>query len=122
VTADSSEIKFLTDLDLNGEMDSIRYYLGPASELTGTPNPRDRLLYRIENNEMPAASNLGVTRFYLVYYDALGGVIPSPVATPGLISSLEINLTVESVAAYNQEYSSAFWRQIRLAARNLRNR
>lgn len=122
VTADSSEIKFLTDLDLDGEMDSIRYYLGPTSELTGTPNPRDRLLYRIENTEVPRSSNLGVTRFYLVYYDALGGVIPTPVTTPGLVSSLEINLTVESVAAYNQEYSSAFWRQIRLAARNLRNR
>ena len=120
--ADTSEILYVTDLDLDANMDSIRYYLGPASELSGTPNPRDRVLYRVENNEIPKPSNLGVTRFNLVYFDASGDVIPSPVALPGLIASMEINVSVESVAAYDTAYSSAFWRQIRLVARNLRNR
>ena len=120
--ADTSEILYVTDLDFDANMDSIRYYLGPASELSGTPNPRDRVLYRVENNEIPKPSNLGVTRFNLVYFDASGDVIPSPVALPGLIASMEINVSVESVAAYDTAYSSAFWRQIRLVARNLRNR
>ena len=40
---------------------------------------------------------------------------------------MEINLTVEDVAAYDDpyvenDYNSVFWRQIRLAARNLGNR
>jgi len=120
--ADTSEILYVTDLDFDANMDSIRYYLGPASELSGTPNPRDRVLYRVENNEIPKPSNLGVTRFNLVYFDASGDVIPSPVFLPGLIASMEINVSVESVAAYDTAYSGAFWRQIRLVARNLRNR
>jgi hypothetical protein len=103
-------------------MDSIRYYLGPTSELLSTPNPRDRMLYRVLNNETPKTSNLGVTQFRLIYFDALGDTIPPPITTPGLINSVEINLAVESVAAYDTSYSSAFWRQIRLVARNLKNR
>lgn len=122
VYADESSIKFLTDIDYDTNMDSIRFYLGPTSELLSTPNPRDRILYRVENNETPIASNLGVTQFRLVYFDALGDTIYPPVSSPGLITSVEINLTVESVAAYDTAYSSAFWRQIRLVARNLKNR
>jgi hypothetical protein len=122
VYADQSSIKYLTDLDSDSNMDSIRYYLGPASELLSTPNPRDRMLYRVANNEAPLTSNLGVTQFRLVYFDALGDTIAPPITTPGLINSIEINLSVESVAAYDTSYSSAFWRQIRLVARNLRNR
>jgi hypothetical protein len=122
VYADTSEIIFLSDVNSDSNMDSIHYYLGPTSELSGTSNPRDRLLYRIINTENANSSNLGVTRFLLVYYDILGDEITPPITLPGLIASVEINLTVETVEAYNSEYSSAYWKQIRLAARNLRNR
>jgi len=120
--ADASSIKYLTDIDSDTNMDSVRYYLGPTSELLSSPNPRDRMLYRVVNNETPKSANLGVTQFRLVYFDALGDTIPPPITTPGLITSVEINLAVESVAAYDTAYSSAFWRQIRLVARNLKNR
>jgi hypothetical protein len=122
VFADTSNIIYLTDIDLDSDMDSIRYYLGPTSELSSTPNPRDRLLYRVLNHESPLASNLGVTQFKMVYFDALGDTVYPPITVAGSITSIEINLSVESVAAYDQKYSSAFWRQIRLVARNLRNR
>jgi hypothetical protein len=122
--ADSSRIKFLTDVDENGVVDTLFYYLGPTSELTQTPNPRDRLLYRVINTPTtsPKAANLGVTQFKLLYFDALGDTLDFPVAVPSQVYTLEINLTVENVAGYNQKYSSAFWRQIRLVARNLKNR
>ncbi len=120
--ADSSEIKFYTDIDNNGTVDSIHYYLGPTSECNGTANPRDRLLYRVLNDESPQSSNLGVTQFRLVYFDALGDTVTPPVSTKGGITSIEINLTVESTNAYDQKYSKAFWRQIRMVSRNLRNR
>ncbi|MBT8378557.1 MAG: hypothetical protein KJN64_04960, partial [Ignavibacteria bacterium] len=116
--ADTSSLKFLTDVDSDGTVDSIFYYLGPTSELLSTPNPRDRILYRVVNNEAPIGSNLGVTRFFMVYYDALNDSIPTPITTPGIISSVEINVTVEQVAAYvdslggYSELPSAFWRQI----------
>ncbi len=120
--ADSSEIKFLTDIDDDGVVDSIHYYLGPTSELTNTANPRDRMLYRVVNDEIPKTSNLGVTQFQLVYYDALGDTLIPPLVGKRGIISIEINLTVENTEAYDQIYSKAFWRQIRMVSRNLRKR
>jgi type II secretory pathway component PulJ len=122
LTADISKLKFLTDVDKNGELDSIYYYLGPTSELLNTSNPRDRILYRVVNNELPSESNVGITDFHMVYFDALGDTINYPILIPGEISSIEVNITVENVAAYDTAYSSAFWRQIKLVARNLKKR
>lgn len=125
--ADSTRIRFLTDVDKDGsgpdgEVDTLLYALGPTSELAVTANPRDRFLYRIINSETPRGVNLGVTQFKLIYFDALGDTINYPVTVPSEIYTIEINLTVENTAGYNEQYSSAFWRQIRLVARNLRNR
>jgi hypothetical protein len=119
---DSTKIKFLTDVDEDGDMDSIFYFLGPTSELTNTPNPRDRFLYRVTNNEAPVGVNLGVIQFNLTYFNSLGNQLDFPISVPGEVHSMEIKIAVEDVDAYDQQYSTAYWRQIRLAARNLRNR
>ena len=125
--ADSNKIRFLTDIDKDGSgpdgnVDTLLYALGPTSELVSTPNPRDRFLYRVVNNETPKGINLGVTQFKLIYFDALGDTINFPISVPSEIYTIEINLTVENTSGYDAQYSSAFWRQIRLVARNLRNR
>lgn len=124
--ADSNKIRFITDIDNgsgpDGNVDTLLYALGPTSELASTPNPRDRFLYRVVNSQQPKGINLGVTQFKLIYFDALGDTIDFPISVPSEIYTIEINLTVENTAGYNEQYSSAFWRQIRLVARNLRNR
>ena len=122
ISADSSSIKFLTDVDSDGDVDTMHYYLGPTSELLSTPNPRDRFLYRVVNSEVPVTVNLGVTQFSLIFFDVFRNPISFPIAVPGEIYTMQIDLTVEDVAAYDEKYSIAFWRQIRLAAKNLRNR
>ena len=122
ISADSTQIKFLTDVDFDGNVDSIKYYLGPTSELTNSPNPRDRYLYRVVNTEAPVGVNLGVTQFRLNFFNVIGNKLNFPISQPGEIYTMQIDITVEDVDAYNKQYSTAFWRQIRLAARNLRNR
>lgn len=120
--ADSTRISFLTDVNSDGNVDSLKYYLGPLSELSGTPNPRDRLLYRVVNNEPAIGVNLGITQFKLIFFDALGDSISLPMEDTGEITSIEINISVENTSGYDNKYSTVFWRQIRLAARNLQNR
>ena len=125
IAADSHSIAFQTDVDSDGDVDTMRYFTGPTSELTATPNPNDRLLYRVVNGATPRGSNLGITQFDMLYFNALGDTIAFPISVPGEIYTMQINITVENTAAYGDNYSkdrSAFWRQIRLAARNLRNR
>jgi hypothetical protein len=122
VFADKDKVKYLTDVDRNGTVDTMSYYIGPTSELIYTANPRDRFLYRVINNEKPVKVNLGVTQFSLVYYNVFKDVIPAPVVNPGEIYTIQISVAVEDVEAYNQKYSQVFWRQLRLVARNLKNR
>ena len=137
VLADSTRLKFLTDVDLtgsgpDGNVDSIYYFLGPISELSTTMNPRDRLLYRVVNGETPKGSNLGVTSFRFRYFDSMGNEIGLPITGNDLqrIQTIQISLIVENVVAgelvetapINTQYSSAFWQQMRLSSRNYRNR
>jgi len=129
IYADSTRISFITDVAQpptypfgDGNLDTLTYYLGLASELTATPNTDDRPLYRVLNKETPRGSNLGVTFFQLTYFNAMGSLLPSPVVDKGQISSIQIDLEIQNLAAYDGQYSSVFWRQIRMVAPNLRNR
>jgi hypothetical protein len=122
ILADKDKIKFLTDVDRNEKVDTIFYYIGPTSELIYTANPRDRYLYRVVNKEKPTKVNLGVTHFQLVYYDVDKDIIPPPIFALGGIYTIQIDIAVEDIEAYNQKYSQVFWRQLRLVARNLKNR
>jgi len=122
LAATDSSITYLTDDNNDGIVDTMRYFTGPVSELSGTPNPRDRLLYRVLNSDTPKSANMGITEFKMSYFDALGNIISFPITTPSAIYTIQIDITIENSSAYNQQYSSVFWRQIRLAARNLRNR
>jgi len=125
--ASLNSIKFLTDENNDGNIDTISYYLGSTDELTQTPNPNDRILYRIVNNNPAIGANLGVTQFDLYYYDALGNQLAFPITVPSAIYTMQINIKVEDVYGYDrkddgEKYASAFWRQVRLASRNLKNR
>jgi hypothetical protein len=136
VSADSTSIKFLTDIPANpsdmgdGFVDTICYSLGTVS--VNPNNPRERFLYRVVNGQATKGWSLGVTRFCLRYFDALGDTIPFPVSDPKLIYTLEVNISMESAAPLTaiqyrdsisaQEDFKVYWRQIRLASRNLRNR
>lgn len=126
--ADSTRIKFLCDFNNDGNLDSIYYWLGPVSELTDTPNPNDRYLYKRTNDLAPEKWNFGVTTFRLKYYDALGDSVAFPVVDPAIVNSMEISIQVQAADPYDQVYVNdpfayeTFWRQIRLVSRNLQNR
>jgi len=136
VYADSTSIKFLTDIPSSptdfgdGNVDTIYYYTGSAG---GNPNnPHEKPLYRVVNGNSSTGWQLGVTRFALKYYDALNDTLHFPITDPTLIYELEVNVSLESPAPltkinYHDSTSAAedfkvYWKQIRLASRNLRNR
>jgi hypothetical protein len=136
VYADSNSIKFLTDIPSSptdfgdGVVDTIYYYTGSTG---GNPNnPKEKPLYRVVNGNSATGWNLGVTRFALRYYDALNDTLHFPIVDPTLIYELEVNISLESPAPLTKinyhdttaakEDFKVYWKQIRLASRNLRNR
>ncbi|MCX7797191.1 MAG: hypothetical protein N2249_01030 [Melioribacter sp.] len=135
ISASDTSITFLTDvavsqtnLEGDGVVDTLKYYLGRKDELRETPNPNDRILYRVVNNQPARGSNLGVTQFKLTFYDTMGDTLKPrnmPSNPPLGIATIQIDVAVENPAAYGNDYSAerkVIWRQIRLAARNLKTR
>jgi hypothetical protein len=121
--ADTASIKFIADIQNSGLMDTIYYYLGPATQLNSTVNPRDKILYRVINGVVPIGSDAGITRFYLVYFDYNGDTIATPVASSSLrlITDIELNMTIENTSIDSSQIYS-YWRQERLAVSNTKNR
>ncbi len=131
--ADTSDITFWTDVNNDGNLDSVRWYVGPTSEMASTPNPRDRKIYRVVNNAPTEGWALGVTQFKLQYFDYDGDTMATPVANPDMIYSMQVSVACENPFPIVEQYRvvssndsladfQVFWRQLRLAARNLKNR
>lgn len=134
VVAQDTAIGFLEDIDLNGIIDTVRYFTGPVGELTRTQNDSDRFLYRQVNSASKNAVGV-VTRFHLRYFsqeEADTLVPPIPSTDMSAIKIVEITLEVQNpYAEYRHQsqvqpgernalYSSSMWRQTRLASQNLR--
>jgi hypothetical protein len=121
----ATRIKFLSDINRNGTVDSVMWYVGARP---GTfPNPNIIGLYRKVNTGSPVAVAIGVTQFNLRYLDTGGGAPASMSA----IATIEITLKLESAnkiqdqvitdQSYDQMgYATVFWRQTRLSSRNIR--
>ncbi|MBT8392600.1 MAG: hypothetical protein KJO48_12610 [Ignavibacteria bacterium] len=122
ITADSNFISFYTDVDRDGNLDSISYSISDTTALSHTTNPRDRILYRQVNTNTPLIVCSNIVRFKLRYFDVLGQELTFPITTPARVAHLEISFKVEDPEAYDQKYSEAYWQQVRLTSRNLKKR
>ena len=99
-----STIDFLADVDNDGTVDSVGYFLGPTSEPSGTENPNDRYLYRRVNGTANDVA-LGITSWTLTYYNVSGSIT----ATPANVRSIRISFTVETIIPFDTTYGSARW-------------
>jgi hypothetical protein len=102
---DSSSISFVADIDNNGVVDSVSYYLGLPSQVPGTQNPRDRALYRVVSGQQTGGA-LGLTDFQLRYYDSTGNLT----WTPSAVKAVEIFIQVESPFPLDTTYVWSSWR------------
>lgn len=133
LAADSTSITFLLDLERNGiPLDTVRYYTGSVSEMSYTPNERDRFVYRTVNSTAPLKVGT-VTMFALRYITKSGEQLAVPVATDRRAEIEEVEITLEVQNPYamhadnqsgtgsaNMLHSSSYWQQTRLASQNSR--
>jgi hypothetical protein len=122
IAAGPSSLSFQTDVDNDGIVDTLSYYLGTVDDLSVTPNPRDRMLYRKLNGYGALPMNIGLTCFTIHYYDVNNDSIAAPVADPSTIHQVEIDVRLESTVPYDKAYSYVAWRQLRLRSRNIEGR
>jgi hypothetical protein len=125
IFGDSDSIAFLSDIDNDGELDTVIWYKenGP---IAGCPNQNARMLVRetvTPEGVSVDSANLGVTEFSIRYYDAFGTQIwpEYKQGSPDPPNLMKLNLMVEPTSAYDTSYSTnfAFWTQTRLVSKNL---
>jgi hypothetical protein len=132
--ADTSRITFLSKHGTASTvMDTIKYRLGPISELTKTKNEVDRFLYRQVSSGTDDKVGV-VTIFKLKYKTISGDTLVTPVASDELseIHVVELTMEVQNPYAISRRaaeinpgertalYSSSLWQQTRLASQNSR--
>ena len=118
--ADTSSIKIVFDVDKNGVYDTVYYYVSDLNVLSGTPNPRDRILYRKVNGDFPFIVSNNITEFKFQYLDALYDTLSTPLASPGLATYIKISFRVEDPFAFDEKYTEAFWRRLTVTSKNLK--
>jgi len=120
----TTDIKFLVDLNKDGSVDTVEWYLGTTAT---SPNPNVRTLYRKVTYSNGTVynyfSNLGVTLFTLRYFNSIDTTdsVNVPIIGTTTAKIIEVTLQVQPSFAYDTAYSSnvSVWRQTRLVSLNL---
>lgn len=113
IQADSSIIKYLSDVDNNGTVDTVTYYTGSKTALTSTANPNDMELFRKLNQTINSISI--VTRFYLSYFDSANTNLPYATLTNqssrDKIRTIQVLVKTELPDSTGNLYSPVDWRK-----------
>ncbi len=108
--ADSNRITFKGDIDDNGVMDTVQYYIDTVKAYL-TNNPSDRVLHRKLNSQAPVNMYVGMIGLNIQYYGNNDSPINnSPVAAASLntIKSVKVELRIESTDRFFDTRKSQF--------------
>jgi hypothetical protein len=77
--AEPTRVKFYADMEApgtsgHGTVDEVEYYLSDSTKASSTPNLRDKILYRIVNNDTIGGPSLGLVDLKFSYLDSTGTV------------------------------------------------
>ena len=112
--ADSNLLRFNADLDLDGSLNQIIYYIGNTTTANFTENPNDRMLFRRVDAGAIENYTYGIVDFSLIYYDEDG----IQTTTLNDIRQVEYRCYMESTFGYGGEYPGIYVRG-RIKPKNL---
>jgi hypothetical protein len=97
--AETSMVEILGDIDNNGIVEQVRYYLTPM------PSSTKFYLQRTANEGTPLITGRNFRRFYLTYYDNLGNTTSDLTK----IKSISILATMENDVKFYGDYLRSSW-------------
>jgi hypothetical protein len=124
--ADTTEIRFVANLDNLTTTNSVRYDVGDKSQCLTTSNLRDFPLFRIQDGKT-VKQNWGLTSFRISYYGDANVKIPTPITSASdlaRIHSIDIAFQLESpepvISQRDTTWAAASWEKT-IIPRNLGN-
>jgi hypothetical protein len=103
--ADSNRISFYGDINNDGTIDQVTYYLGNKEDASYTPNPNDRVYYRIVNNDTIGGPTLGLTDLRFSYMNSKEQIT----ANPDSIRYVKAEIWVETIQPVDGKYPFTYW-------------
>ena len=110
--ADSNRFSYKADVNNDGSLDSVRYYVGTTSQAGKTSNPNDKPLFKVLNGATPV--RIGFVRdCRFTYYDSTGRKISSYGASSTISDTLKkvriVNVYIKCESSYliNKNYQTA---------------
>ncbi|MDZ7268168.1 MAG: hypothetical protein ONB48_09280 [candidate division KSB1 bacterium] len=105
--AEASDVRYVLDDNGDGTLETMRYYLSSTDDAVAraTPNPNDKVLYRVVNGGTAEVIATGLTEFKVLYYDSTGNTTP----VLANIRSLVVSLTIEGDYGADNQYPKFVW-------------
>ncbi|MCL5268099.1 MAG: hypothetical protein M1469_08345 [Bacteroidetes bacterium] len=125
IFADTSAVTFRAQMDHDGIVDTIHYWLGNTVS-TPLVNPNWRTLYRIKDSAPTRGASLGVTSFNLGYYDSTGTEISIPAGGTSdqsilsEIKSIHVVILFQSATKVDSSYAETYWEEF-ISPKNLQS-
>lgn len=104
---DSSRISIRGDLDNNGTIDTVTYWLS-STPLAGHPNPAARIMYRRVGNSPVSLTTNAITLFNVRYYNAAG--VQTAIKKDVQFAKVAINM--ECKLSYNNQTAGEYWERV----------
>jgi hypothetical protein len=101
--ADSNRMVFITTFD-GVTASTVEWFYDTSEDIPDTQNPNDHMLYRVADGDSTNI-RMGVTGFAFSYLDAAGNLT----AALADIRRIRLQVTVESEAAYGEEFAKSYW-------------
>lgn len=114
ITADSERVAFYCDIDLNGSIDSVTYFVSDTSDAKGTKNPNDIILIRVVNVDTLKGPSLGLRKVKFSYLNKFY----APTTVFKEIRYVKAELWIESIEEVGDEYLYTYW-EMTINPRNL---
>jgi hypothetical protein len=106
--ADSGRIMFKGDINDDGIMDTVQYYIDTVNSSL-TANPNDKVLHRKINSQSALAMYVGMIGFRIQYFTRTDSLIKSnPVPAPSAIKSVKVSLNIQSTQRIFDTRRSAY--------------
>ncbi|MBV6514117.1 MAG: hypothetical protein HRU80_12575 [Ignavibacteriales bacterium] len=112
--ADSSQLRYISDIDNNGTTDTVYYYRGTVNDMSSTKNPADFRILRRINSTTPLTIGFA-TRFVFSYQAENTSNINlntlNSQANRNTIRFITVYVRTESPDSVNFGYSPVEWRK-----------
>lgn len=114
--ADSSGIRFKTDILNDSNVVTVQYAL--SGNVTTTKNPNDIFINRSVDGQPTITASVGLTYIHYAYFDSLGRELTAPLTTIirlDSIKAIRVKIRLESAEPVSSPYSmtptyqSVFW-------------